>query len=112
MKKELSLEGTATEIFNRATDVIKQMIYEIIENNVLPQPQFGDIVEFKRRKPEESNMLELSELDQVYDYIRMLDCEGYPHAFIETPHLKIEFTNANFDTNEKIITAHVRIVKK
>lgn len=112
LKKELSLEGTATEIFNRATDLIKQMIYEIIENNVLPQPQFGDIVEFKRRKPEESNMLELSELDQVYDYIRMLDCEGYPHAFIETPHFKIEFTNANFDTNEKIITAHVRIVKK
>jgi methionyl-tRNA formyltransferase len=112
LKRELSLKGTATEIFKRSTDVIKQMIFEIIENNIMPKPQFGEIIEFKRRKPEESNILGLSELNQVYDYIRMLDCEGYPHAFIETQHLKIEFTNANFDTNEKIIVAHVRIVKK
>ena len=42
----------------------------------------------------------------------MLDCEGYPHAFIETKFFKAEFTNANFNESEKIITANVRIVKK
>lgn len=112
LKKALSLEGTATAIFERATGVIQEMICEIIDEKVEPKPQVGEITEFKRRKPEDSNLIDLSDLEQVYDYIRMLDCEGYPHAFIETPHLKFEFTTANFDTNEKIITAHVRIVKK
>ena len=88
------------------------MISDIIKNKIHPVPQLGEIVEFKRRKPEESNIVELDELEKVYDYIRMLDCEGYPHAYFETPHLKFEFINANFDANEEIITANVRIFKK
>jgi methionyl-tRNA formyltransferase len=88
------------------------MIKEIIINNILPSPQIGEIVEFKRRKPEESNLSEIEELENIYNHIRMLDCEGYPHAFIETKFFKAEFTNANFNDSEKIITANVRIVKK
>lgn len=112
LKKTLSLDGTASTIFERATEVIQEMICEIIEEKVEPIPQVGEITEFKRRKPEESNLIDLSDLKKVYDYIRMLDCEGYPNAFIETPHLKFEFSTANFDKNEKIITANVRIFKK
>ena len=88
------------------------MIIEIINNNIIPVPQIGVVTEFNRRKPEESNISELEELERIYDYIRMLDCEGYPHAFIETPNVKFEFTNANFDTNKQIISANVRIIKK
>jgi methionyl-tRNA formyltransferase len=88
------------------------MIFQIIDQNIKPIAQFGEITEFKRRKPEESNMMDLYELDQVYDYIRMLDCEGYPNAYVETKNFKIEFFNADLKTNEKTITAHVRIVKK
>lgn len=112
LKKTLSLEGTAAAIFERATVVIQEMICEIINKKLESKPQVGEITEFKRRKPEDSDLINLSDLEQVYDYIRMLDCDGYPHAFIETQHLKFEFTTANFDTNNKIITAHVRIVKK
>ena len=36
----------------------------------------------------------LRRLVQVNDFIRMLDAEGYPHAFIETPRLRFEFTRA------------------
>jgi methionyl-tRNA formyltransferase len=112
LKRELNLEGTATTIFKRSTSVIKEMIFQIIDQNIKPIAQFGEITEFKRRKPEESNMMDLNELDQVYDYIRMLDCEGYPNAYVETKNFKIEFFNADLKTNEKTITAHVRIVKK
>lgn len=112
LKKSLNLDGTAQEIFHRASIVIGEMIKEIIVNNSKPFPQTGEIVEFVRRKPEESNIAELEELEGIYNYIRMLDCEGYPHAFLETKFFKVEFTNANFNETGKIITANVRIVKK
>jgi hypothetical protein len=35
-------------------------------------------------------------LSRAYDYIRMLDGEGYPPAFIETEKLRIEFSDAQY----------------
>ncbi len=111
LKKDLDLSGTATEIFKRAGDLMKEMIVEIIEQNPLPKKQEGEVVLFKRRKPEDGNMADLQSSELVFDYIRMLDAKGYPHAFLETEHFKIEFTNANFESKD-IINAHVRIIKK
>ena len=112
LKKSLDISGSAQEIFQKSAVIIEEMIKEIIIEKSIPSPQIGEIVEFKRRKPEESNISELEDLEYIYNYIRMLDCEGYPHAFIETKFFKVEFTNANFFESEKIITANVRIVKK
>ncbi len=112
MKRTFGLEGNASEIFQRSTSIIEEMISDIIKNKIQPVPQAGEVVEFKRRKPEESNIAELDDLEKVYDYIRMLDCEGYPNAFFETPHFKFEFINADFGRNEEIINANVRIFKK
>ena len=44
---------------------------------------------------EESNIEWLQTLEQLYDYIRMLDGEGYQKAFIETEHFKVEFSRAS-----------------
>ena len=112
LKRDLSLEGTAEEIFIRANSIIEGMISEIISEDLKSKEQEGDIVKFTRRKPEESNINTVEELQKVYDYIRMLDAKGYPHAFIETSNLKVEFTNANYNADDEIITAHVRIFKK
>jgi methionyl-tRNA formyltransferase len=112
LKEELSLNGTAREIFQRSVSIVEQMIRKIIIEDIKPVPQTGEITEFKRRKPDDGNLAILSDLEKVYDFIRMLDCEGYPHAFIETSEFKIEFTNANFQSNKKIIDANVRIFKK
>jgi methionyl-tRNA formyltransferase len=73
--------------------------------------QSGEVVVFKRRKPEESNMKNAEDIRKVYDLIRMLDAEGYPHAFLETDHLRIEFTQAVLQP-DKTIEAHVRITEK
>lgn len=110
LKQPLSLEGTATDIFKRAADIIEKMIVEIITKNPVSKKQEGEPVVFKRRKAEESNINNLENIKEVYDYIRMLDCEGYPNAYIETPFFKIEFSNAAINDNE--INAHVRITKK
>ena len=110
LKKALSLSGSAKDIFERSTSIIFDMIIEIIEINVSPKPQIGEPFYFKRRKPDESAITYFDKLDEIYDYIRMLDCEGYPRAFIETDYFKFEFSQAELLNNE--ITAHVRITKK
>lgn len=110
LKKDLSLVGTAKEIFERVNPIILEMIKEIIDNKLLPKSQQGNPVLFKRRKAEASSIDNLEDLDLVYDYIRMLDCEGYPNAYVETEFLKFDFTDAKLSNNE--ITANVRIYKK
>ena len=112
LKKDLSLAGNAEEIFKRANQIIELMIIEIISKELKTEKQQGEVVKFKRRKPEDSNIVEVADLKRVYDYIRMLDAEGYPHAFLETSNLKFEFKNADFKPNDELVTAHVRIFKK
>jgi len=109
-KKDLSLWGTADEIFLRADTLIETMIKEIIEKKPIPIPQEGTVTTFVRRTPRESDIRALTSLEQVYDFIRMLDGEGYPHAFVETETLRFEFSRASIKSNE--IIADVRITKK
>jgi methionyl-tRNA formyltransferase len=110
LKRELELHGTAEEIFIRAGALMEEMIAEIIESKPVPQPQQGEPVVFKRRKPEESNIINLDSLEDVFDHIRMLDAEGYPNAFIETDHFRFEFSKASLQKDQ--LQANVRIFKK
>jgi methionyl-tRNA formyltransferase len=111
LKKDLSLEGSAKEIFSRSTDLIEEMIIEIIVKSPIPEKQFGEPIFFSRRRPEESNISNADSLNDVYNHIRMLDAEGYPHAYFETQNIRFEFTNADF-SNPDQLTADVRITKK
>ncbi|MCB0478273.1 MAG: GNAT family N-acetyltransferase [Crocinitomicaceae bacterium] len=110
-KVDLDLSGSAQEIFERANTKIEEIIRYIIVEKPLPVEQTGEVVTFKRRTPEMSNLKDVSEIEKVYDYIRMMDAEGYPKAFLETENLKIEFENASLKGDSEII-ANVRIIKK
>jgi methionyl-tRNA formyltransferase len=110
LKKDLILKGSAQEIFDLANEVVKDMIIEIVKTKPVPIKQEGKPTLFKRRKPSMSNMNDLESLDEVYDFIRMLDADGYPNAFLETEKLKFEFTDANFkNKNEIIATVKIKI---
>jgi methionyl-tRNA formyltransferase len=111
LKRELSLDGNATEIFQRASSIIQSMIREIIDQDIKPIGQDGVPVLFKRRTPSESNLADVKSKEEAYDYIRMLDAEGYPHAFLETENLRFEFTEAIISENGQL-KANVRIFKK
>jgi methionyl-tRNA formyltransferase len=91
LKRPLSLHGTAEEIYMRAAKVVEDMVVEMVNNELSPKEQQGKIECFQRRKPEDSSISGLSELTEVFDYIRMLDADGYPKAFLETEHLRLEF---------------------
>ena len=111
LKMDLSLSGTAEEIFVRVNKLVGKMIVEIIQNNLQPVPQEGDPVVFKRRKPEQSDMSGLEKLEEIFDYIRMLDADGYPHAYIEKGEFRYEFTRASIKADDSIV-ADVKITKK
>jgi methionyl-tRNA formyltransferase len=110
LKKKLSLEGTAEEIFLRAGKVMFEMIREIIDKQLKPIPQEGEITFFKRRTPADSNIGSLADIETTYDFIRMLDADGYPKAFLETQFLRFEFTRATHRGDG--IIADVKITKK
>lgn len=97
LKRDLSLDGSAAEIFNRAADIVfNDMIPEIIRSKLKPVPQQGEVVRFKRRTLEQSDISHIRDIDTIYDHIRMLNAEGYPPAFMETAEFKIEFTEGTF----------------
>ena len=96
LKKGIDIsEGNADDILKRVSDIIfNEMIPEIIEKQPIPQKQNGEIVEFKRRNPNQSKMPEGLSQRQIYDYIRMLDGEDYPPAFSMLGGKKIIYRNA------------------
>jgi len=111
LKRPLSLMGTAEEILLRAANLTETMIEQILREEPLPIEQTGKPTEFRRRLPEESNLASLDELEKLFDYIRMLDADIYPAAFIETEHFIFNFTHATMKSDDAVV-AEVKIIRK
>jgi len=97
--------GSAGEIFNKASKIIFfKMIPFIIDKNPQPIEQMGEIVTFERRKPEESELklADIKSLEDFYDFVRMLDGEGYPKAFLKFNKFRIEFSKAQLKLNRLV----------
>lgn len=110
-KYPLSLLGSAEEIFIRANRAIKEMIVDIIHNNLISKRQEGEPVIFNRRKPADSNLASVVEIEKIYDHIRMLDADGYPKAFVDQGKIRYEFSRASLKADGSIY-ADVRIYVK
>ncbi len=97
LKKTLSLDGLAEEIYIRSAKIVFEMIETIIKGNLHPISQEGETTFFKRRKPSQSLIpKEISNLKELFDFIRMLDAEGYPSAKINYEKFTFEFTRPAF----------------
>ena len=99
-KKPLSLKGSAREIYKRASDLSWKMIADFVSDNPDSTPQEGEVVNFKRRTPDQSLIPNGLSLNEIYDYIRMLDAPGYPKAFIKDNGYHLEFRDAALADNE------------
>lgn len=98
MKESVSLEGSATEIFERVSKIIfEKMIPYFLANQMEPLEQQGEPTFFKRRTPKESEIRQDMELSEIYDYIRMLDAEGYPNAYLNFGRYRLSFRNAKLE---------------
>ena len=113
MKRPLSLAGSAQEIFIRCADLIfGEMIPRLLTEKITPTPQEGEPVIFKRRKPEDSEITSDMELDTIYDYIRMLDAEGYPRAYLEFGGYRLAFEDADLAEDGQTLSARVVFQKR
>lgn len=92
MKEDLCLEGGAEEIYLRASALAATMIRRIVETRSQPAAQAGEPTSFRRRTPAESLVPAVSDLPALHDFIRMLDAEGYPRAFLEHRGFRFEFS--------------------
>lgn len=97
--------GSAEENFIKLSKIIfEKMIPVFFNNNLIAEKQYGEIVEFKRRKQNESDIFNLKEksLSKLYDFIRMLDAEGYPKAYINLDKVRIDFSEVQLK-NKKLV---------
>ena len=87
--------GTAEEILIDISDLVFQMIPQIIDNTPALTEQVGEPLLFERRQPWQSEFpYAFDDSRAAYDFIRMLDGEGYPKAYMEKGNMLIEFSNA------------------
>lgn len=110
LRRPLSLEGTAEQILQRASDLTLEMILEIVRDAPSPVEQQGEPVLFQRRRPEDGNLAGASGIRKAFDFIRMLDAEGYPRAYLEAASLRLEFFDAVLKDGS--VTARVVITEK
>jgi methionyl-tRNA formyltransferase len=93
-KADLSLEGNAEEILIRATYRSAEMIRAIVAGEPVPVEQTGEPEVFVRRKAAESEIPALESDFKLHDFIRMLDAEGYPPAFLDHKGFRYSFKRA------------------
>ncbi len=109
-KTDLTLDGNAQEIYYRASEKIYDLVRYIINEEPEPQEQLGPVTHFTRRTPDQSEIPDTIDVAGMYNYIRMLDAESYPKAFLMYGKLKIEFANATLSPHGEI-SAEARISK-
>ena len=109
-RRSLELYGAAQDIFRRAMDLSLDLMEWIVETEPDPKPQSGEALVFPRRRPEQSALPETGTIEALYDHIRMLDAQGYPHAFLNHGGWHFSFTGAELGRDH--LLAQVRISKK
>lgn len=112
-KRPLSLLGLAEEIYIRSAAIVFEMISEIAANEPTPVPQTGEPTVFRRRTPEQSAIPQGAQtLAALFDHIRMLDAEQYPHAFLEYGNFRLEFTRPVLRTGRIEATVSITIAPR
>lgn len=111
LKRKLSLNGNASEIFKRIEKKSLSMIKTIIKQKIQPYHQKGKKSHFKRRSEADSFITKkITNLSNLYDFIRMLDADGYPRAKLKFGNFIYEFHEVKF--NSKVIHGKFSLKKK
>jgi methionyl-tRNA formyltransferase len=111
MKRPLILSGNAEDIYKRCSDIVFEMIKEIILKEPLPTPQVGEPVELGEWNHDTMGKIPTDKkLSDVYDCIRAWDATSYSPSFIVIDTTRLEFTHAQLKDNQ--IIASIKITKK
>ena len=95
-KEDLCLGEETEEIYIRQNCLAAEMIRRIIREEPAPREQGKEGTVFRRRRPEESEIGKARSLGSLFDFIRMLDANTYPRAFLRHRGFRYEFNRAAF----------------
>ena len=100
IKKDLSLKGNLSDIFERMKKNDLEILGKIISGNFNSYKQKGSSSTYKRRKPSDSELKSLNHSKKyLYNFIRMLE-DPYPNAFMNVGKHKIIFKSARLMKNK------------
>ena len=110
MKRNLSLKGSANEIYTKSSDIIFNMINIIINKvKIKPVKQKGKPIYFKRLKNNSISISKGTGLRYLYNKVRMLDAQSYEKAHIILSNkFKIEFSNAKLIKNTLYCNTYIK----
>ncbi len=112
LKKPFKLRGTAQEIYIDMEKISLKMISKISKmKKLIYKKQKGKVLIFKRRLENQSEIKtnKISSTKKLYDFIRMLDAENYPKAFIKLNRFIGRLSNAKYK-NQKLL-ATIEFIK-
>jgi len=101
-KRTLDLSGSAQEIYIRAGRLSAEIMKWMVSVRPDPIPQEGNVTVFTRRKPEQSKISKQGDVNSLYDFIRMLDADGYPRAFLDYGDYRFKFRQAKKNGDYKV----------
>ena len=114
LKKDLDLNGTATQIYKRMEKISIYMIKELTKKKKIKfNKQKGKSSYFRRRKFVESDISSLKNMNikNIFNFIRMLDAPDYPKAYLDIKKYKILLENVK-RTKNKTLKGEFKVVKK
>ncbi|PIE54677.1 MAG: methionyl-tRNA formyltransferase [Dethiosulfovibrio peptidovorans] len=95
--------GTVDEILSAVmSKIFEEIIPWMLSSFPVPQPQEGTGEVFPRRTDSDGDISQLSSLEQLHDWIRMLDGEGYPRAFADCGPFRLRFSRARQETHQVV----------
>jgi len=102
LQHQLMLNGSAIEIYERCAELCYRMVKTIVEREPNPVDQQGEPVFFSRRTEDMSVIPEGLDITKLYDFIRMLDAETYPRAYLEYGQYRLTFSSAQKTANHTL----------
>mgnify|MGYP005996073341 CR=1 FL=1 len=102
--KSVSLQGSLTDIWLSISEKSFEIIMNCIENEIVPVSQLSFKKPVKRRKTCEIPVDKISSTAELYNFIRMLDAEGYEKSFVKIGPLKVILSRAKIIDSKKILT--------
>tara|TARA_B100000700_G_C15018283_1_gene844430 strand:+ start:1415 stop:2098 length:684 start_codon:yes stop_codon:yes gene_type:complete len=111
---KVSLHGSLRDIWMSIANVSEKLIQDCIDYHTqhdTPTPQTGLSHACLRRKTTEIPIEKVTNTEEFYDYIRMLDAEGYDKSFINLGNFRLEFSRASIKEGKTLI-ADVSITER
>lgn len=101
LKNNIYLNNNIKTILSNIEKLALRMILKIIKRKIKPRKQMGLSTLYNRRKPKQSYLPKnINNLNKVYDYMRMLDADGYPKAKLRFNKFNFEFYNIRKNKNK------------